>query len=40
MLTVNADRVVVERKLAKGELTCPSCGGLLAGWCLQYWFST
>ena len=27
MLTVNADRDVVERQLAGGELACLSCGG-------------
>ena len=32
MLTVNADRCVVERQLAGGELACPSCGGVLARW--------
>ena len=32
MLTVNADRGVVERQLGCGELACPSCGGVLAGW--------
>ena len=32
MLTVNADRDVVERQLGGGELACPSCGGLLARW--------
>ena len=32
MLTVNADRDVVERQLAGGELACPSCGGVLARW--------
>ena len=32
MLTVNADRDVVERQLGNGELACPSCGGVLAGW--------
>jgi hypothetical protein len=32
VLTVNADRVVVERQLAGGELACPSCGGVLGGW--------
>ena len=28
MLTVNADRDVVERQLGGGELACPSCGGV------------
>ena len=32
MLTVNGDRDEVERQLAGGELTCPSCGGVLGGW--------
>ena len=32
MLTVNADRDVVERQLGDGELACPSCGGVLARW--------
>ena len=32
MLTVNGDRDVVERQLAGGELSCPSCGGVLGGW--------
>ena len=32
MLTVNADRAVVERQLAGGDLACPSCGGVLARW--------
>ncbi len=32
MLTVNADRDVVERQLAGGELACPWCGGVLARW--------
>ena len=32
MLTVNADRDVVERLLGDGELACPSCGGVLGGW--------
>jgi len=32
VLTVNADRDEVERQLAGGELTCPSCGGVLGGW--------
>ncbi len=30
MLTVNADRDVVERQLGGGELACPLCGGVLA----------
>jgi hypothetical protein len=32
VLTVNGDLGVVERQLAGGELTCPSCGGVLGGW--------
>ena len=32
VLTVNADRDDVERKLAAGGLACPACGGVLAGW--------
>ena len=32
MLTVNADRDVVERQLRDGELACPSCVGVLARW--------
>jgi hypothetical protein len=32
VLTVNGDRDEVERQLAGGELTCPSCGGVLGGW--------
>ncbi len=32
MLTVNADRGVVERQLGGGELACPLCGGVLARW--------
>jgi Homeodomain-like domain len=32
VLTVNADRGVVERQLGGGELACPSCGGVLARW--------
>ena len=32
MLTVNADRDLVERQLAGGDLACPSCGGVLARW--------
>ncbi len=32
MLTVNGDRDVVERQLGNGELSCPSCGGVLGGW--------
>lgn len=32
MVTVEADLDGVERRLAAGELSCPSCGGVLAGW--------
>jgi hypothetical protein len=32
VLTVNADRALVELQLGKGELACPSCGGVLARW--------
>lgn len=32
MVTVEADFDQVERRLAAGELSCPSCGGVLAGW--------
>ena len=32
MVTVEADVDRVERRLAGGELSCPSCGGVLAGW--------
>ncbi len=32
MVTVEADVDVVERRLAAGELSCPECGGVLAGW--------
>lgn len=32
MLTVNGDRDAVERQLERGELACPSCGGVLGGW--------
>ena len=32
MLTVGADAVEVERRLAGGELECPVCGGVLARW--------
>src|ERR1700730_15520580 len=32
VLTVNGDRDEVERRLAGGELACPSCGGGLGGW--------
>jgi hypothetical protein len=32
VLTVNGDRVLVERQLSAGGLCCPSCGGVLGGW--------
>ena len=32
MVTVEADVDRVERRLAAGELRCPACGGVLAGW--------
>ena len=32
MLTVNGDGALVERQLAGGELICPGCVGVLAGW--------
>jgi len=32
MVTVEADVDRVECRLAAGELSCPSCGGVLAGW--------
>ncbi|HEY5853911.1 MAG TPA: hypothetical protein VIW24_07645, partial [Aldersonia sp.] len=32
MVTVEGDVVAVERRLAAGELWCPSCGGVLSGW--------
>ncbi len=32
MVTVEADLDGVERRLAAGELSCPSCGSVLAGW--------
>lgn len=32
MVTVEADVDAVERRLAAGELSCPGCGGVLAGW--------
>lgn len=32
MVTVEADVDVVERRLVAGELSCPACGGVLAGW--------
>lgn len=32
MLTVNPDRVVVERMLADGLLRCPECSGVLVAW--------
>lgn len=32
MLTVGEDAAEVERRLVAGELTCPGCAGVLAGW--------
>jgi hypothetical protein len=32
VVTVEADVDVVERRLSGGELSCPECGGVLAGW--------
>lgn len=32
MLTVGVDAAEVERRLVTGGLTCPECGGVLAGW--------
>jgi hypothetical protein len=32
VVTVEADVDQVESRLAAGELSCPSCGGVLAGW--------
>ena len=32
MVTVEADVDRVERRLAAGELSCPACSGVLAGW--------
>ena len=32
MVTVEADVDEVERRLGAGELSCPSCGAVLAGW--------
>jgi hypothetical protein len=32
VLTVGADAVEVEGRLAGGEFECPCCGGVLAGW--------
>lgn len=32
LVTVEADAVVVERRLAAGELACPECAGVLARW--------
>jgi hypothetical protein len=32
VVTVEADLDGVERRLAAGELWCPSCGGVLTGW--------
>ncbi len=32
MLTVGNDAAEVERRLSRGQLECPLCGGRLAGW--------
>ena len=32
MVTVEADQVRVESRLAEGRLSCPGCGGALRGW--------
>ncbi|MFI7131566.1 DUF6431 domain-containing protein [Nonomuraea sp. NPDC050153] len=32
MITVDVDAAEVERRLRAGEIVCPSCGGVLAGW--------
>lgn len=32
MLTVGANEAEVERRLARGDLECPRCGGVLARW--------
>jgi len=32
MLIVGSDRIEVERLLVSGELSCPSCGGVLGPW--------
>lgn len=37
MLMVDTDAVVVERLLLTGELTCPSCGGVLRPWGYARW---
>lgn len=40
MLIVGTDRVEVERSLISRELTCPSCGGVLAPWGNARWRSS
>lgn len=40
MLIVGTDRVEVERSLVSRELTCPSCGGVLAPWGNARWRSS
>jgi hypothetical protein len=40
MLMVDTDAVVVERLLLTGQLTCPSCGGVLAPWGNGRWRSS
>lgn len=40
MLMVDTDAVVVERLLLTGQLSCPSCGGVLAPWGHARWRSS
>jgi hypothetical protein len=40
MLMVDTDAVLVERLLLAGQLTCPSCGGVLAPWGHARWRSS
>jgi transposase-like protein len=40
MLMVGTDSVVVERLLLTGQLTCPSCGGVLRPWGHARWRSS
>lgn len=40
MLMVGTDPVEVERMLVSGELSCPSCGGVLVPWGNARWRST
>ncbi|GAA2814620.1 hypothetical protein [Nonomuraea dietziae] len=32
LITVEVDAAEVERRLRAGEITCPSCAGVLTGW--------